>query len=103
MRRKSFYGQRNHIDRNNMKQTWQIRFKKKCIDAGVNSKKAADMMGVSQSYLSEVLTGKKLVGPGLALKLEDGFGLSALSILSDQAKDALKRERLKARQKKQQA
>ena len=80
-----------------MKQTWQIKFKKKCIDAGINSKKAAAVMGVSQSHLSEVLTGKKLVGPGLALKLERGFGLSALTILTGQARELLKRERAKAK------
>ena len=83
-----------------MKQTWQIRFKKKCIDAGMNSKRAADMMGVSQSYLSEVLTGKKLVGPGLALKLEKGFGLKATEIMSGQMKDALRKERQKLKGQK---
>lgn len=80
-----------------MKQSWQIRFKKKCIDAGVNSGEAAVKMGVSKSYLSEVLNGKKLVGPLLALKIEQMFGLSALGILTDQAKAALKKERMKGK------
>ena len=76
-----------------MKQTWQIRFKKKCIDLGINSKDAADRMGVSRSYLSEVLNNKKQVGPALALKLESMFGLCAIDILTKQAKDTLKHER----------
>ena len=32
-----------------------------------------------------------LVGPGLALKLEDGFGLNALAILSDESRSPLVR------------
>jgi plasmid maintenance system antidote protein VapI len=98
--RNVFYGGRNQIEDNSMKQTWQIRFKKKCIDAGMNSGEAADKMGVSRSYLSEVLNEKKLVGPTLALKLESMFGLSAMDILTKQMKDDLKREKLKALKRK---
>ncbi len=78
-----------------MKQTWQIRFKKKCIDMGINSKDAADRMGISRSYLSEVLNGKKQVGLALALKLESIFGLNAMEILTKQIKDVLWHERKK--------
>ena len=78
-----------------MKQTWQIRFKKKCIDAGITSGEAAERMGVSKSYLSEVLNEKKLVGTSLALKLESEFGFNAMEILSKQVKDDLKKERMK--------
>lgn len=86
-----------------MKQTWQIRFKKKCIDAGMNSGEAADKMGVSRSYLSEVLNEKKLVGPTLALKLESVFGLSAIDILTKQMKDDLKREKVKEQKRKKES
>ena len=85
-----------------MKQTWQIRFKKKCIDAGLTSGEAAEKMGVSRSYLSEVLNGRKMVGPGLALQLETQFGLDAMEILAKQTKDVLKREREKIKGHKHQ-
>jgi hypothetical protein len=72
----SIYGQRNHIGRMTMKQTWQIRFKKKCIDMGMTSGEAAEKMGVSRSYLSEVLTGV----PGNADEEKEGDASSRWAI-----------------------
>jgi transcriptional regulator with XRE-family HTH domain len=59
-----------------MKQTWQIRFKKKCIDMGMTSGEAAEKMGVSRSYLSEVLTGV----PGNADEVKEGDASSRWAI-----------------------
>lgn len=51
--------------------------KKKMADKKIKQKEAAKMLGISESRISELLNGKRVINLNIAKRLRDYFGISA--------------------------
>lgn len=60
-----------------------------CRKAKVTQKGAAELLGISAAYLSDVLSGRRKVSIPLALKVEKAFGINAERVLIRQLRDEL--------------
>ena len=67
--------------------------REKLEEMGLSQFQAADRMGVSQPYMSQLCTGRKGMGPTTALKLESLTGISANVWATLSARFAVARER----------
>ena len=57
---------------------------KKCMDAeNIKQKEAAQKLGISESRISELLSGKRALNLNMVKRLRDNFGLSADFILDN--------------------
>lgn len=63
--------------------------REKLAEMGMSGSEAADRLGVTQPYVSNVLNGHKGIGPHFALKLEKLTGISAEMWVGLSARHAL--------------
>jgi plasmid maintenance system antidote protein VapI len=59
--------------------------RKNFVDGHFTHKKLAEKMNTCQSYLTNILNGKKKISPRMAIQFEKVFGLKATQILGFQA------------------
>ena len=52
-------------------------------ELNVNQKKAASMLGLSESRISDLLNGRRKINLNIAVKLRNNFGISADFILDN--------------------
>lgn len=58
---------------------------KEVIESGQAQKVSAALLGVSPSYLCDMINGKRKVGPKIALRVQKKFDVDAMTILTRQA------------------
>ncbi len=71
--------------------------REKLGELGISGSEAANRMGVTQPYVSNLLSGRKGIGPATALKLEALTGVSAETWATLWARYAVGRERTNVR------